>query len=106
MVADFENLGVVDVEGELLVLQLEHVIGGSGRVHEVVARAGLSDHEDKDKQKTIFDFKFKINRFQIFKKDKRICGLTFELFVCYPMFVEYWPVVTKVSERSGIGQTN
>ena len=72
MVADFENLGVVDVEGELLVLQLEHVIGGSGRVHEVVARAGLSDHEDKDKQKTIFDFKFKINRFQIFKKDKRI----------------------------------
>ena len=54
MVADFENLGVVDVEGELLVLQLEHVIVGSGRVHEVVARAGLSDHEDNDQQKTIF----------------------------------------------------
>ena len=50
------------------------------------------------------DFKFKIYRFQIFKKDKRICGLTFELFVCYPMLVEYWPVVTKVSERSGIGR--
>ena len=50
------------------------------------------------------DFKLKIYRFQILKKDKRICGLTFELFVCYPMLVEYWPVVTKVSERSGIGQ--
>ena len=48
------NLRVVNVEGELLVLQLEHVIVGSGRVHEVVARAGLSDHADKDKQKTIF----------------------------------------------------
>ena len=54
LVADFENLGVVDVEGELLVLQLEHVIVGSGRVHEVVARAGFSDHADKDQQKTIF----------------------------------------------------
>ena len=50
------------------------------------------------------DFKFKSYRFQIFKKDKRICGLTFELFVGYPMLVEYWPVVTKVSERSGFGQ--
>ena len=54
LVADFENLGVVNVEGELLVLQLEHVIVGSGRVHEVVARAGLSDHADKDQKKTIF----------------------------------------------------
>ena len=41
LVADFENLGVVDVEGELLVLQLEHVVVGAGGVHQVVTRSGL-----------------------------------------------------------------
>ena len=36
-----ENLRVVHVEGELLVLELEHVVVGAGGVHQVVARSGL-----------------------------------------------------------------
>ena len=34
------NLRVVNVEGELLVLQLEHVVVGAGGVHQVVPRSG------------------------------------------------------------------
>ena len=34
-----KNLRVVHIEGELLVLQLEHVVVGAGGVHQVIARS-------------------------------------------------------------------